>query len=160
MHEQNFTLVTDCHHILTSALLAHAQSYTYRDQSGLPQGSAQWNQYGQRWEYRDRSGLPTGSAQYNQYNGSWQLRDQSGLPQGTIQRNGYGNYGCAITDGNNRRMKQHVEHHQYNNADRAGRSSNRAIPDWNPNNYRGGGGGTGGDRNRGQAAWKWLTKWS
>jgi hypothetical protein len=78
---------------ITGAWLAHAQSYTYRNQYGMPQGSSQWNQYGQSWQFRDQYGMPQGSAQYDRYNGSWQLRDQYGMPQGTIQRNGVPNYG-------------------------------------------------------------------
>jgi hypothetical protein len=70
----------------SSALNASAQSYTYRDQYGMPQGSSNWNQYNRSWQFRDQYGMPQGSAQYNQFNNSWQLRDQYGIPQGSITR--------------------------------------------------------------------------
>jgi hypothetical protein len=61
------------------------QHYQYRDQYGMPQGSADWNQYDHSWQFRDQYGMPQGSSQWNQYDHSWQFRDQYGMPQGSVR---------------------------------------------------------------------------
>jgi hypothetical protein len=61
------------------------QHYEYKDQYGLPQGSADWNGFDHSWEFKDQYGLPQGSSQYNEFNNSWEYKDQYGLPQGSAE---------------------------------------------------------------------------
>ena len=68
------------------ALGAQAQTYQFRDQFGMPTGSAEYQSWNHSWQFRDQFGMPTGSAEYQRSNNSWEFRDQFGMPTGSFGR--------------------------------------------------------------------------
>jgi len=64
----------------------YAQNYQFRDQFGMPTGSAQYQSWNNSYQFRDQFGMPTGSAEYQRWDNSWQFRDQFGMPTGSFGR--------------------------------------------------------------------------
>lgn len=61
------------------------QHYDYKDQYGMPSGSADYQQWNNSWQFKDQYGMPSGSAEYQRWNHSWELKDQYGMPRGSVQ---------------------------------------------------------------------------